>query len=162
MNVVIRLILVLTLATSVSMAADPVVTPGNKSLPLSGEAFKLNGHDAFVILPQGARADTPWVWYAPTLRGLPGKHERWMFKRFLAAGVAIAGIDVGESYGSPKGRETYSAFYDYLVKTREFRDKPCLLARSRGGLMLYSWAVENPESRPRCSVWHSLQLPTLA
>ena len=24
--------------------------------------------------------------------------------------------------------------------------KPCLLARSRGGLMLYAWAVEHPES----------------
>ena len=28
----------------------------------------------------------PWVWYAPTLRGLPGQAERWMFERFLKAG----------------------------------------------------------------------------
>ena len=90
-------------------AAGPVITAGNKSLPLPGEAFKLNGHDAFVILPADAKSDIPWVWYAPTLRGLPAKSEVWMFERFLKAGVAIAGIDVGESYGSPVGREIMPA-----------------------------------------------------
>ncbi len=126
--------------------AVPRISKGNKSLPLTGEAFKFNGCEAFAILPSGAKADTPWVWYAPTLRGLPGKAEVWMFQRFLDAGIAIAGIDVGESYGSPQGREIYSDFYNYLVLTRKFSNKPCLLARSRGGLMLYSWAVENPQS----------------
>ncbi len=126
--------------------AVPRISKGNKSLPLTGEAFKFNGCEAFAILPSGAKADTPWVWYAPTLRGLPGKAEVWMFQRFLDAGIAIAGIDVGESYGSPQGREIYSDFYNYLVLTRNFSKKPCLLARSRGGLMLYSWAVENPQS----------------
>ncbi|WP_232102736.1 alpha/beta hydrolase family protein [Gimesia aquarii] len=69
-----------------------------------------------------------------------------MFKQFLAKGIAIAGIDVGESFGSPQGRKIYTTFFDYLVKKRGFRKKPCLLARSRGGLMLYSWAVEHPQS----------------
>ena len=68
-----------------------------------------------------------------------------MFKRFLAAGVAIAGIDVGESYGSPAGRKAFSQLYQHLTSTRNFSTKPCLLARSRGGLMLYNWAVENPD-----------------
>jgi alpha-beta hydrolase superfamily lysophospholipase len=127
-------------------AAEPVITPGKKSLPLPGEAFQLDGHDAFVILPENAGADLPWVWYAPTLRGLPSKAEVWMFERFLKAGIAIAGIDVGESYGSPTGRGIYDSFYQHLVTTRKFGKKPVLLARSRGGLMLYSWAVENPQS----------------
>ena len=85
----------------------PQITASQKTLPLSGESFKLDGSDAFVILPKGARnakADIPWIWYTPTLEGLPGKAEDWMFERFLQAGVAIAGIDVGESYGSPIGR----------------------------------------------------------
>ena len=29
------------------VAAEPVITPGDKSLPLPGESFKLDGHDAF-------------------------------------------------------------------------------------------------------------------
>ena len=132
--------------TAAGTAAEPIIAPGKKSLPLPGEALTLNGHDAFVIQPSGAKANIPWVWYAPTLRGLPAKSEGWMFEQFLAKGIAIAGIDVGESYGSPVGRKTHSAFYDHLVKTRKFREKPCLLARSRGGLMLYSWATKNPQS----------------
>ena len=37
---------------------------------------------------------TPWVWYAPTLPALPEARESWMFERFLAAGIAVAGVDV--------------------------------------------------------------------
>jgi len=116
-----------------------------KSLPLPGESFVLAGHQAFIILPPDAKASTPWVWYAPTLPGLPSKSEVWMFERFLNAGIAIAGIDVGESFGSLQGREIYSAFYKHLTQTRRFSKKPVLLARSRGGLMLYSWAADNPQ-----------------
>ncbi|MGC6457249.1 MAG: alpha/beta hydrolase family protein [Akkermansiaceae bacterium] len=123
---------------------EPFIAKGSKKLPLPGESFKLNGRDAFIILPEQKTTDLPWVWYAPTLRGLPSKAEVWMFQRFLDSGVAIAGIDVGESYGSPEGRKGYSEFYQHLVTNRGFSAKPCLLARSRGGLMLYNWAVENP------------------
>ncbi|MBT8044246.1 MAG: prolyl oligopeptidase family serine peptidase, partial [Verrucomicrobiae bacterium] len=109
------------------------------------ESFKVDGRDAFVILPEKAASDTPWVWYAPTFPKLPGKEESWMIKRFLAKGIAVAGIDIGESYGNPEGRKIYSSFYQHLVGKRHFAKKPCLLARSRGGLMLYNWAVENPD-----------------
>ena len=68
-----------------------------------------------------------------------------MFEQWLDKGIAIAGIDVGESYGSPEGRRLYSALYETLVTQWKLDDKPCLLGRSRGGLMLYNWAVENPE-----------------
>lgn len=120
---------------------------GAKNLPLPGEVFEVEGREAFVILPsEGAKPGMPWVWYAPTLPRLPGGAEVWMFERFLAQGIAIAGIDVGESFGSPNGRRLYTAFYKHLTKVRGLGGKPVLLARSRGGLMLYSWAVENPES----------------
>lgn len=120
------------------------IEKGSKTLPLPGQAFRLNGRDAFIILPKNPKADTPWVWYAPTLNGLPAKSEVWMFERFLAQGIAIAGIDVGESYGSPDGRRHFSDLYQYLVRDRGFSRKPCLLARSRGGLMLYNWAAQSP------------------
>ena len=135
------------LATAnIDLVSAQDISPGGKSLPLPGESFRLNGHDAFVIAPPDAKANTPWVWYAPTLRGLPSKAEVWMFERFGRAGIAVAGIDVGESYGSPEGSETYTAFYKYLVTARQFSKQPVLLARSRGGLMLYNWAAENAES----------------
>ncbi|MBT7972051.1 MAG: amidohydrolase family protein, partial [Verrucomicrobia bacterium] len=124
---------------------DIQIEPGTKKLPLSGESFRINSRNAFVILPKKVEDKTPWVWYAPTLPGLPSKSEIWMFQRFLAKGIAIAGIDVGESYGSRDGRKGFSELYEYLTRQRNFAKKPCLLARSRGGLMLYNWAVENPE-----------------
>ncbi len=112
-----------------------------------GEEFSLRGHRAFVIRPEKpATVAQPWVWYAPTLSGLPTVEEEGMIAKFLAAGLAIAGIDVGESYGSKEGRELFSAFYEALTTHRGFSLKPALLARSRGGLMHYNWAVENPDS----------------
>ena len=122
-----------------------------KKLPLPGETFTVQNRQAFLILPDEPEAGkpVPWVWYAPTLRGLPGKSERWMFERFLKAGIAIAGIDVGESYGSPDGRKIYSSLYQELVEQRGLAKEACLLARSRGGLMLYCWAAENSE-KVRC------------
>ena len=122
-----------------------------KRLPLKGEVFLIQEHTAFLILPDKPKAakPIPWVWYAPTLRGLPASSEKWMFERFLKAGIAIAGVDVGESYGSPKGRAVYSALHEHLVKKRGLDKQACLLARSRGGLMLYCWAAENPD-KVRC------------
>jgi len=119
-----------------------------KKLPVQGESFLVEGYAAFLILPEkrALGVPTPWVWYAPTLPGLPGQEEKWMFEKFLAAGIGIAGIDMGESYGSPKGRAGFTALYKELVEKRGMSKKPSLLARSRGGLQLYNWAAENPES----------------
>jgi pimeloyl-ACP methyl ester carboxylesterase len=145
------IILAILLAAPV-LAGQPDDPPDDrrptKALPLPGEVFTVGGHAAFVILPEaGVRAaGIPWVWYTPTLPGLPVTEETWMLRRFLDAGIAVAGIDVGESFGSPDGRALYDSLYKELVEKRHFSKKPCLLARSRGGLMLYNWAVEHPES----------------
>jgi pimeloyl-ACP methyl ester carboxylesterase len=117
------------------------------SLPFAAEIFAVAGRPAFLMRPSRSARGAPWVWYAPTfLPGYPRRDEHWMFERFLAAGIAIAGVDVGESYGSPAGREIYSALYEELRTTRGLSRRACLLARSRGGLMLYNWAAEHPES----------------
>ena len=118
-----------------------------KVLPLPGEVFLVEGRPAFVILPPAKPADqlVAWVWYAPTLPGLPGDAEKWMFERFTQAGMAIAGIDVGESFGSPAGRALYTALYTELTAKRGSAPRAVMLARSRGGLMTLSWAVENAD-----------------
>ena len=119
-----------------------------KNLPIKGEVFTIEDRTVFLILPEKTKSSgpIPWVWYAPTLKGLPGKYEKWMFEKFLDNGIAIAGVDVGESYGSPEGRAVYSALHRELVEKRGLAKKACLLARSRGGLMLYNYAAENCES----------------
>jgi hypothetical protein len=129
------------LASFFTTGAEPV-----KELPVAGEVFLVEGHTAFVIAakPDSARKEKPWVWYAPTLPGLPGKEEQWMFDKFLEAGIAIAGIDVGESYGSPAGRKLFTALHANMT-TRGYSARPVLLGRSRGGLMTLAWAVENSD-----------------
>lgn len=124
---------------------------GAKDVVIAGSPaieFSVRAHRAFVILPVERKYEggQPWVWYAPTLPGLPTVEEEVMVDRFSDAGIAIAGIDVGESYGSPRGRVLFDALYDELVGNCGFANKPALLARSRGGLMLYNWAVEHPDS----------------
>lgn len=127
--------------------------PAAKPIPreLRRERFSVAGRPAFVIWPTKPSAKpVPWVMYAPTLgEGLPGQAEAWMFRQLLAAGVAVAGVDVGESYGNPRGREIYDALHKELVDEHGFDPRACLLARSRGGLMLYNWASDRP-GKVRC------------
>ena len=118
-----------------------------KRLPLSGQTFEIGGRTAFLMMPREALPageQRPWVWYAPTLPGLPGNEEKWMLSRFIENGIAIAGIDVGESFGNPEGRRLYTVLYQTLTENHGLSRRPCLLGRSRGGLMLYNWATENP------------------
>jgi len=126
------------------LVAEPVA---EKKLPLPGEVFLVEGRTAFLISADKVPIESPkpWVWYAPTLPNLPSADETWMFERFLDAGIAIAGIDVGESYGSPAGNRLYSALFTELTEKRGYSTKPVLLGRSRGGLMTLSWAAEHPD-----------------
>ncbi len=111
--------------------------------------MEVAGHQAFVLLPERARSELakPWIWYAPVFTEKnPDDAQVWLFRRLLDEGFAVAGVDVGESYGNPEGRQIYTAFYNVLVNTRGYSPKPSLLAQSRGGLMAYNWAAEHPQS----------------
>ena len=135
--------LVLLSCTHPARAADPPI----QRLLLPGETFLVEGRPAFVFLPPEGKRSTPqpWVMYGPTLPDYPDSHEKWMHEQFLAAGVAVAGIDVGEAYGSPKSQALFTALYQEMTAKRSFAQKPCLLGRSRGGLWVSSWACANPD-----------------
>jgi dipeptidyl aminopeptidase/acylaminoacyl peptidase len=142
------LALSVVVAVASEPAADKPTTAAPKVLPVPGETFVVQGSQAFVMLPEESlrRKPQPWIWYAPTLPGYPDEHEKWMHERFVAAGIAVAGIDVGESYGSPAGSSRFSDLYKDLTEKRGFAAKPCLLGRSRGGLMVTSWAVDHADA----------------
>lgn len=141
-----KLIICCLLAAFVFSAAA-VADLAAKKLPFPGEVFSIAGHTAFLIAAEGEAKGTskPWVWYAPTLPNYPGPEERWMLEKIRKAGIAIAGIDVGESYGSPAGRALFTQLHAEMTEKRGYSRKPVLLGRSRGGLMTLSWAAENPE-----------------
>jgi hypothetical protein len=133
------------IASQPKAAAKPQAPPGKLVLP-GYEAFKVADRPAFVFLPPESlrKQPQPWVFYAPTLPGYPDEAERWMHEQFLAAGVAVAGVDVGEAYGSPSSHAAFDALYQELTQKRGFARKPCLFGRSRGGLWVSSWAIANP------------------
>ena len=143
-SAVLRLLLLFGLVGGIAVRVVGDDGPA-KSLPLPGEDFTVAGHQAFLIRPPvGTPATGGWVWYTPTLPSLPGPEERWMFERFLAAGLCIAGVDAGESYGSPDGNRVFDAFLAEVRANRGLLDRPVFLARSRGGLMALSWAAAHP------------------
>ncbi len=115
----------------------------------SGRAeLDVAGHWGFVILPPEERRSkpVPWVWYAPTFRdAYPADSNGWICRRLLAQGIAVGGVDVGESHGNPRGREAFSQFHKTVVCRFGLSAKACLWAQSRGGLMIYNWAAEHPD-----------------
>lgn len=147
----LRLALALWLTSAPVLAQDPVVpdpaAPPVKKLILPGDAFRIEGRPAFILWPAQELRKTPqpWIMYGPTLPGYPDVHEKWMHEKFLAAGVAVAGIDVGEAYGSPASQALFTALYEELTSKRGFAARPCLLGRSRGGLWVTGWAAANPD-----------------
>jgi pimeloyl-ACP methyl ester carboxylesterase len=139
-------------SSAIGVAADPQQTDPQqadqiKALVLPGEAFLIEGRPAFILWPEESlkKSPQPWVFYAPTLAGYPDSHEKWMHQQFLNAGVAVAGIDVGEAYGSPTSRKLFDTFYQQMTSDKGLAKKPCLLGRSRGGLWVTSWACDHPE-----------------
>lgn len=115
-------------------------------LPANVDFFEVEGCPAFLIRPKGkpASRSMPWVWYAPVI-GHPNASHAWMLRQWLDRGMGMAGVDVGESFGSPRGRAVYTQLWETLRTRYRMAERPCLLAQSRGGLMLYNWAAENPD-----------------
>ena len=127
--------------------AGAAVVPGasgpGPGLTLPGmERLTVGGRPAFLYLPEESKRTNrqPWVLYGPTLPGLPDSAERWMHERFLAAGVAVVGVDVGEAYGSPRSHAAFDGLYAELIR-RGFAARGCLLGRSRGGLLVTGWGT---------------------
>lgn len=112
--------------------------------------FAVREWRGFVLLPTApAPASRPWVWYAPTFVNdtypLPKQLHAWYSERLLAAGIHVAGVDVGESWGSPAGRAGFSAFHRACTERFGLADETILWPQSRGGLQCYNWAAERPE-----------------
>lgn len=131
-------------------SAQDIARPKRSQVLLGGESWLLNGRHAFLMMPENRHGDKdsnaghPWIFYGPSLPRYPDKAESWMHQQFLNAGVAVAGIDVGEAYGSPHAFPHFEALYQEMVG-RGYSKKPALLGRSRGGLWVSSWAVAHPD-----------------
>ena len=136
------------LAALTGGAASTSAAELHKDLVLPGQVFTVAGKLAFIFEPPAEAEPTatskPWILYAPTLPNCPDEAERWMHERFTEAGVAVAGIDSGESYGSPDGVAATEALHAEMVR-RGYSTRPAVLGRSRGGLWASALAIAHPE-----------------
>ncbi len=149
--------LLFTVALSSSVQAEdplaklPVVRWG--SFQAEMVELKVGSSRAYVVKPLQPAEDgsKPWLWYAPSLSTpdakwtLPSERHAEVVKPLLEKGFYLCGVDVGESYGSPAGRRTFTKFHRTLVDRLGLAPKACLFPVSRGGLMHYNWAAEHPE-----------------
>jgi hypothetical protein len=126
-----------------SLLALPAVA--EDKLPRVAETFEVGGGKAFVYPAPEPAKGKPWVWYAPTLKGLSLVQRKMYFEGFLRAGIGIAGFDLGEVRGAPGSTAKFTLFYDEMVR-RGWSPKPILLGQSRGGLMMLAWAMRHPEN----------------
>ena len=143
-------LLVFAMLTPGSLGAnDRTYVPDNASV----DEFVFQGHNAFVLRPRPIAGEAVtsrgWVWFAPVLLRNevqpPNVHNLPIFRELISHNIWVAGVDVGESYGNSDGTALYGRFYNHIVTELRLSAKPCLLAQSRGGLMLYNWAIENPK-----------------
>ena len=134
----VRVLGLVILSFVASMAAADDV------LPKTAEKFEVDGHTAHLYAAPQPAEGKPWVWYAPTIKGLSLALRPVYFEGFLKAGISIAGYDLGEVRGSPGSTEQFTLFYNEMVK-RGWSSKPILLGQSRGGLMMLAWGTRHPD-----------------
>lgn len=133
----------LLLFAALGLVAQPAFA--KPPAPVAPEVFEIGGHKGFLFAAPGSVApDKPWVWYAPTLKGLSLAGRKLYYEGCMGAGIAIAGFDLGEVRGSPASSAQFSLFYEEMVR-RGYSRQPILLGQSRGGMMMLAWAVRNPD-----------------
>jgi len=125
-----------------SMLVLPIAA--QDKLPRTAEIFEVAGNKAFLYAAPKPATGKPWLWYAPTLKGVSLVGRKLYFESFMRAGISIAGFDLGEVRGSPASTAKFTLFYDEMVK-RGWSSKPILLGQSRGGMMTLAWAFRHPD-----------------
>lgn len=139
------------IALTFALLSSAAAASAQETFGATRKTVDLGENKGFVLVPAkpGPEGSRPWVWYAPTIGNYPNKRLDWMFRRLLDDGFFIVGVNVGESTGNSAGRKVFTAFHEHVVREFKLEIRTRLLAQSRGGLMMYNWAVENPE-KVRC------------
>ena len=102
--------------------------------------FKIEGKDAWLILPKKALPGNPWLWRAR----FPGYHSE-ADSILVSEGFYLAHINTAGMFGSPKAMEIWDTFYDFLTSQYDLDEKVSLAGVSRGGLFIYTWAKRHPD-----------------
>ncbi len=102
--------------------------------------FNHMGRTARLVSPRQADTKRNWIW-----RARFWGHEPQVDTSLLSLGFHLAYIDVSDMYGSPAALRIWDSFYSLLTDSFNLAGKVVLEGFSRGGLMVYNWAGNNPE-----------------
>jgi pimeloyl-ACP methyl ester carboxylesterase len=116
--------------------------------------FAFDSRPCIVCAPETAAPGRPWIWRARFFDAWPGTDTA-----LLERGYHLAYMDVADMYGAPVAVSHWNRFHEFLVGTHGFAAKPALEGLSRGGLIIYNWAIANPDKvaclyadAPVCSI----------
>jgi lysophospholipase L1-like esterase/pimeloyl-ACP methyl ester carboxylesterase len=133
------------IAVSFLLIAAPVEAasfPGKKSLFHSFDRydFEHNGRRSIIVAPKKVAEGRPWVWRARFFG-----HEPQTDKALLERGWHIAYTDIGGLFGAPQAVAIWNGFHQHLTTEYGFHKRPALEGMSRGGLIIFNWAKQNPD-----------------
>lgn len=103
-----------------------------------GYEYNNEGVKYYIVEPHTTAEGNPWIW-----RARFWGHEPQTDIDLLERGFHLTYCDVADLYGSPKAIERWDTFYK-LARKAGLSKKVALEGMSRGGLIIYNWAAENP------------------
>jgi len=101
--------------------------------------FQYKDVDCKIVKPKKAAIGNPWVF-----RARFWGHEPQTDIALLERGFYVVYCDVSNLFGAPEAVKRWNKFYGLLTKGG-LSNKVVLEGMSRGGLIVYNWAVENPD-----------------
>ena len=101
--------------------------------------FQFNGVDCKLARPKKVAKGMPWVW-----RARFWGHEPQTDIALLERGFHIAYCDVSDLFGNQEAVERWNGFYNLMLRNG-LSKKVALEGMSRGGLIIYNWAEQNPD-----------------
>lgn len=136
------LVALLTMPVAMLRADENAAFPGVKSQWNGYDRydFKVDGRNAFVVVPKTAAPGKPWIWRTEFFG-----HEPQGDLALLSKGFHAVYIDVQNMYGSPVAMKHMDAFYDQLTTQHGLSKKTVLEGFSRGGLFAFNWAALHPD-----------------
>lgn len=101
--------------------------------------FEYKGVACKIVKPKRTAFGKPWIW-----RARFWGHEPQTDIALLERGFHVVFCDVSNLFGAPEAAARWDNFYA-LMQQAGLSEKVALEGMSRGGLIIYNWAVENPE-----------------
>lgn len=104
-----------------------------------GMDFNYQGMACKIVQPKVAGEGMPWIW-----RARFWGHEPQLDVALLEQGYHVVWCDVSGLFGNSEALDRFNRFYT-LMQRGGLSKKAVLEGMSRGGLIIYNWAVRNPD-----------------